>query len=213
MKNACLSTLLPAFVMAVAPLLNTPAFSAESDSLNTKELISLMQKGGYVIYLRHGATDHAQNDKDLSDLRECSNQRNLSKLGKQQSRSLGESFKLLDIKLDQIYSSPYCRCVDTALYAFNRVQIDEDMRASFATDKADTEFLKKHLTQQLKQQPSPGFNRLLVGHTANLREVTDVWPKPEGVMHIFKPLGEEGYKHMGKIVPSEWKDIHEKLKE
>ncbi len=167
------------------------------------ELVAMLKQGGYIIYLRHGATDHAQNDQDLSDLRECSKQRNLNKQGKQESRLLGKAFKELDIKIDKVISSPYCRCVDTALFAFNRVDIDMNMRATFATNQAETEFLKLYLTKQLKVPPLAHHNRVLVGHTANLREVTNVWPKPEGVMHIFKPTP-QGYEHMGRIPPSQW---------
>ena len=170
------------------------------------ELVAMLKQGGYIIYLRHGATDHTQNDQDLSDLRECSKQRNLNTQGKQESRLLGNAFKELGIKIDKVLSSPYCRCVDTALFAFNRVEIDMNMRATFATNQTETEFLKRYLTQQLKMPPLAQHNRVLVGHTANLREVTNVWPKPEGVMHIFKAI-RQGYEHMGRIPPSQWNSL------
>ncbi len=170
------------------------------------ELVAMLKQGGYIIYLRHGATDHTQNDQDLSDLRACSKQRNLNAQGKQESRLLGNAFKELGIKIDKVLSSPYCRCVDTALFAFNRVEIDMNMRATFATNQAETEYLKRYLTQQLKVPPLAQHNRVLVGHTANLREVTNVWPKPEGVMHIFKPT-HQGYQHMGRIPPSQWNNL------
>jgi len=173
------------------------------EAATVPELVAMLKQGGYIIYLRHGATDHGQNDQDLSDLRECSKQRNLNTQGKQESRLLGHAFKELNIKIDKVISSPYCRCVDTALFAFNRVEIDMNMRATFATNQAETESLKRHLTQQLKVPPLAQHNRVLVGHTANLREVTNVWPKPEGVMHIFKPTP-QGYEHMGRIPPSQW---------
>jgi len=176
------------------------------EGVTVPELVAMLKQGGYIIYLRHGATDHTQNDQDLSDLRECSKQRNLNTQGKQESRLLGNAFKELGIKIDKVLSSPYCRCVDTALFAFNRVEIDMNMRATFATNQTETEFLKRYLTQQLKMPPLAQHNRVLVGHTANLREVTNVWPKPEGVMHIFKATGQD-YQHMGRIPPSQWNSL------
>ncbi len=177
---------------------------AKADELATaKELVAMLKQGGYVIYLRHGATNHKQNDGDLSDLRECSNQRNLSSQGKEESRTLGKAFKKLGIKIDAVLSSPYCRTVDTALFAFNRVEIDENLRAMFLANKTDTELLTNHLSKLLTTHPKENYNNVLVGHTANLREATNVWPKPEGVIHIFKATS-QGYQHMGRIQPSKW---------
>ncbi len=174
-----------------------------SDIASAKELVAMLKQGGYVIYLRHGATNHKQNDGDLSDLRECSNQRNLSSQGKIESRTLGEAFKTLGIKIDAVVSSPYCRTVDTALFAFNRVEIDENLRAMFLVNKTDAELLTNHLSKLLTIHPKENYNNVLVGHTANLREATNVWPKPEGVIHIFKPTS-QGYQHIGRIQPSKW---------
>ncbi len=200
-KSHNTSWLYPLVFLVLMSLGLSPVHAKEMATV--PELVSMLQQGGYIIYLRHGATDHAQNDKDLSDLRECSKQRNLNAQGKQESRLLGAAFKTLAIKIDKVVSSPYCRCVDTALFAFNRVDIDMNMRATFATNESETKILKSHLTQQLHMQPQKKHNTVLVGHTANLREVTKVWPKPEGVMHIFKPT-QQGYEHMGRIPPSQW---------
>lgn len=188
-------------------LLSLPLLAYAGEKKSSADLIHLLQNGGYVVYLRHGATDHDQSDEDLTDLRDCRQQRNLSQQGKDASRQLGRAFKWLDIKLDKIISSPYCRCVDTALHAFNRVQIDNNMRASFASNKADSDMLNSFLRVQLSQMPMPKHNTLLVGHTANLREVTAVWAKPEGVMHIFRPLGIRGFQHLGHIEPDEWNTV------
>jgi len=213
-KEACKSMLIPKSYIAtlVYGLTLFVVVSLTAHKVNAKEvatvpeLVSMLKQGGYIIYLRHGATDHAQNDQDLSDLRECSLQRNLNKQGKKESRLLGAAFEKLGVKIDKVLSSPYCRCVDTALFAFNRVEIDMNMRATFATNEAETQVLKSYLTQQLQIPPKAKHNRVLVGHTANLREVTKVWPKPEGVMHIFKPTP-QGYEHMGRIPPSQWDEL------
>ena len=204
-KYRPLYILLTVIFFLIAVFIPAPVIASENKT--SSDLIAKLQQGGYIIYLRHGATDHAQNDMDLSDLRDCKNQRNLSEKGKAQSTALNQILKDFKIKIGSVYSSPYCRCVDTALYTFNRVEIDHDMRATFATNKKETKQLIEYLRKQLGTLPLANHNTVLVGHTANLRELTDVWPKPEGVMHIFKPTSEKSYIHIGRITPDEWVSI------
>ena len=181
------------------------AFSStlNAEEVTTEDMIKMLQQGGYILYVRHGATDHSQADSDLSDLRNCSKQRNLSKQGILESRALGEAIRKFNIKIDRVISSPYCRCVDTAIYAFERVEIDNQLRATFNENAEATQELVDSLSAKLKELPPSGTNTVLVAHTANLREVTKVWPKPEGVVHIFKPSG-DAYQHIGRITPVQW---------
>lgn len=168
-----------------------------------QDMIKMLQQGGYILYVRHGATDHQQADSDLSDLRDCSKQRNLSALGRKESRQLGEAMRKHKINVAKVISSPYCRCVDTAILAFGKVEVDPQLRATFNENAEVTLHLVESLSAKLKQMPAIGTNTVLVAHTANLREVTKVWPKPEGVVHIFKPTG-DAYQHIGRITPKQW---------
>ncbi len=178
--------------------------SASTGFLAPAEIIKLLQKGGYILYIRHTTTDHSQQDKDLSDLTNCALQRNLSPQGITESKIIGSALKSLDIEVDGIYTSPYCRCVDTAKIAFGRYNIIYDMRATLAVNQKESTRIINVLEKQLSRTPKPGFNTVLVSHSTNLRELTKIWPKPEGVIHIFKPLGDKGYRHIGHIKPTEW---------
>ena len=171
-------------------------------------LVAEMQKGGLILYVRHAATDHSQADKDLTDLSRCDLQRNLSTQGKEESHLLAQTLQRLNIKIGKVLTSPYCRCVDTEKIAFDHYEIVRDLRATFFTNEAETKELSAYLRRQLSEVPEGGKNTVLVGHTANLREVTKVWPKPEGVMHVFRPLGEgKGFKHLGRLPPSQWGEL------
>ncbi len=173
-------------------------------TLSPDALLELLQHGGYIMYIRHAATDHSQQDKDLSDFSKCDLQRNLSQQGKDESRVLGDAIKILNIKIEGVYTSPYCRCVDTAKIAFGRYKIVNDMRATFAVNLEESNLLVSVLKRQLSTIPKQGFNTVLLGHTANLRELTQIWPKPEGVTHIFKPQIKKGYQYLGQIAPKDW---------
>ena len=192
--------------MIFCVLLLAPSYllANSAGNLSPEEIVKLLKQGGYIIYLRHAATDHSERDIDLSDLSKCELQRNLSAQGVSESELIGKALQKLDIKVGHIYTSPYCRCVDTARIAFGRYQIINNMRATFATNESETQQLIEFLRTQLSQIPEAGVNTVLVGHTANLRELTQVWPKPEGVAHVFKPLKNGGYEHLGRITPSVW---------
>ena len=45
--------------------------------------------------------------------------------------------------------------------------------------------------------------RALVGHNANLKEATGVWPKKEGDSHVFRP-GAGGFVYIGDVTAEEW---------
>jgi len=206
--NKCFKVVAVLFISQLF-ILSSPTFAADDATLPPKALVKELQRGGLVLYIRHAATDHSQKDKDLSDLTKCELQRNLSQQGKNESKVMGEAIKALDIKIADVYTSPYCRCVDTAQIAFGRYEIINDLSAAFSVNQKDSKQLKSSLKQLLSTKPKQGFNTVLLSHTANLKELTNVWPKPEGVAHIFKPLGANGYQHMGRIPPKIWKPLLE----
>ena len=61
-------------------------------------------------------------DPDNFDKKDCSTQRNLNFQGIKQSKDIGNFFLKYKVKIDQVFSSEWCRCKDTAKYAFNKFQ-------------------------------------------------------------------------------------------
>lgn len=170
-------------------------------------LVAELQKGGYVLFLRHGATDHSQSDSDVTDLSHCDKQRNLSAQGRSESRLLGAAFAKLHIPVGDILTSPYCRCIETAKLAFSRYNITDSLQASFSAAPEESRLRADFLNRQLSLTPPSGKNTILVSHTANLRDAAGIWPKPEGVLLVFKPLGNGHYRYLGKIAPDQWSGI------
>ena len=58
----------------------------------------------------------------------------------------------------------------------------------------------------LRTPPPNGTNTVIVSHTANLKEAVGIWPKPEGVIHVFKPRQDQSI-YVGKITPNAWKNL------
>jgi hypothetical protein len=93
--------------------------------LQGQELINALKQGGYVIYFRHGITGKT-GEKEVADqdLDNCATQRNLSAEGQAQTKTIGAAFTQLQIPVGEVYSSPYCRCLDSAKNMFGKAQRD-----------------------------------------------------------------------------------------
>ncbi|MGD8589213.1 MAG: histidine phosphatase family protein [Chromatiales bacterium] len=178
--------------------------AAEQGQLGSEQLIDALQQGGLVIYFRHAATDHSQDDQHPVDLSDCTTQRNLSPVGRQQAQLIGEAIGRLNISIDEVISSPFCRCRDTAQLMFGRYHPDVNLYYAIAVDKVTRALQSEHLRNLLSTPPRAGMVRVIVAHTGNLREATGIWPKPEGAAWVFRPLGDGRYEALGMLEPDNW---------
>tara|TARA_B100001093_G_scaffold236265_1_gene226349 strand:+ start:567 stop:1124 length:558 start_codon:yes stop_codon:yes gene_type:complete len=103
--------LLPIFILL------TSAIKADSN----KGLIDELKQGKKIIFIRH-AYAPGNGDPDNFDKNDCSTQRNLNYQGIQQSKKIGQFFFKNQINIKKVFSSEWCRCKDTAKYAFNEFQ-------------------------------------------------------------------------------------------
>ena len=87
-------------------------------SFANDKVIESLKEGGKLIFIRH-ALAPGNGDPENFELKNCYSQRNLNEIGIQQSKKIGLIFKKNEIKIDNIYSSEWCRCKDTAKYAFD----------------------------------------------------------------------------------------------
>lgn len=79
----------------------------------------IAQEGDKIILIRHslapGGGDPAGFKVD-----DCKTQRNLNRTGVNQSKKIGKLFKKNKVPVDQVLSSQWCRCKDTAFHAFGK---------------------------------------------------------------------------------------------
>lgn len=180
-------------------------------SLGEAELVAALKQGGHVIYFRHAETDVSKTDQNRDDLSDWTKQRNLSEKGRQDAVAIGKGFRALGIPVSEVKTSPYCRCVETAKLAFGKATVNKDLAFSIGTEKREAERLADALRVMLGTQPPTGTNTILVAHTANLQEAAKIWPKPEGVAVIFKPLGDKRFEMIHRVEHQQWAQIAEKV--
>ncbi len=198
---AFLTVFLTAFLL---PAQRVHAATAVEPPAATPELMAQLRKGGYVIYFRHATTELTGVADGAEDLSKCETQRNLSDAGRELATGIGKAIKHLNIPVGKVWSSPFCRCKDTANLIFGRFEIDKTLY--FALNVGDEE--RKRLTEAMRRMlatpPAAGTNTIIVSHSANLREAAGLWPKPEGTAYIFKPLAGNNSEPVAKILPTEW---------
>ena len=69
---------------------------------------------GTVIFLRH-ALAPGNGDPANFNLKDCPTQRNLDETGRMQARGIGKRIAAANLDLAGVYSSEWCRCLETAL--------------------------------------------------------------------------------------------------
>lgn len=180
---------------------------APGTPLDQQALIRALQNGGYVIYFRHAATDQSQVDTNRVDFKNCGTQRNLSQKGREQAQAIGKAFAGLGIKVSNVFSSPYCRCIDTAKLAFGNATILPDLEFAISKSEPEAKRLGAVLRKLLETKPPRGTNTVLIAHSANLKEAVDIWAQPEGAAYIFQPQDDGRLVHVARLAPEEWVEL------
>lgn len=150
---------------------------SRSASANTPTLAwEDLQRGGYVILLRHAATVPGTGDPPGFNLKDCRTQRNLSEAGRAQAKRWGEKTTELRIPISGVFTSEWCRCRDTANLAFGRASDWPALNSFFDTPQQEprqTAAVKKRLPAMLQS----GKNIVLVSHQVNITALTGVAPQ------------------------------------
>ena len=131
--------------------------------LSEDKILESLKEGGKIIFIRH-AYAPGGGDPQNFNINDCSTQRNLSNEGINQSKLIGEFFKTNKIKIDKVLSSEWCRCKDTAKFAFNDFETFDALNSFFSAKFAKNEKKQiKDLKNYIKNWKS-NKNLILVTH-------------------------------------------------
>ena len=138
---------------------------------------------GYVLLLRHSLAPGV-GDPENFDLRDCSTQRNLSAVGRQDAQDVGRWLARREIKIARVESSRWCRAKETAnLLNLGKVRLNRNLDSLF--EEADA--LNHPQTIKVRKQIVDHRNKsgmlILVGHFVNIAAITNVGvDSSEGVL-------------------------------
>tara|TARA_B100000965_G_C19558950_1_gene743572 strand:- start:405 stop:959 length:555 start_codon:yes stop_codon:yes gene_type:complete len=150
-------------------------------------IVSKLQSGGNIVFIRH-ALAPGSGDPENINLNDCSTQRNLNETGIEQSKKIGEFFKKNNIPVDIVLSSAWCRCKDTAKYAFHNYEIFNALNSFY--DEKFYKFKDKQI-QELRmfiKNWNSNKNLVLITHFVVVSEILNTSLPSGGLAIATKDL-------------------------
>jgi broad specificity phosphatase PhoE len=159
-----------------------------------------MRLGGTVLLIRHASTEPGLGDPQGLRLGDCSTQRNLSAKGREESVRLGERLRREKVPIARVFTSPWCRCRETATLAFGRSEDWEPLSSFFDFPDREAEYsesVKKRIASYSSR--SPGGNVVMVTHNVNIAALTQL-SVATGEIVVVRPDGCCGLRTLGRIL-------------
>jgi len=162
------------FISLLLKILIFSLFSIHSHS--SEQNWKPAQEGNKIILIRHSLAPGGGDPAGFK-INDCKTQRNLNRVGINQSKKIGKLFKKNKVFIDQVLSSQWCRCKDTAQYAFGDYKEFTALNSTFQSpyDKNETKQLKQ-LYSFVKKWDGKGKNLVLVTHYSIITAITNAVP-------------------------------------
>jgi phosphohistidine phosphatase SixA len=138
---------------------------------------------GYVLLLRHTLAPGVADPENFK-LDDCSTQRNLSQVGRDDAKSVGQWLKRLDIKIARVESSRWCRAKETAqLLDIGKVRLNSNLDSLLQSKDPVKAIQTVRVKKQIVDYRNKSGLLVLVGHYINIGAVTGVGVESgEGVL-------------------------------
>jgi len=118
-------------IRIISLLLKLFFFSIFTLQLNASEQAwNFAREGNKIILIRHSLAPGG-GDPTGFKIDDCKTQRNLNKKGINQSKKIGKLFKKNKVYIDKVLTSQWCRCKDTAKYAFKNYKEFTALNSTF----------------------------------------------------------------------------------
>jgi phosphohistidine phosphatase SixA len=158
---------------------------------------SALKSGGYIVLLRHAVTEPGIGDPPNFKLGDCGTQRNLSAKGRADAERIGKAFRARGIPVQDVLSSRWCRCIDTAQLAFERVKPEPMLGSMFNDPDSVRKEKARAVFASLADRTSPG-NLIMVTHAENIQELTGISPS-SGELIVVAMEGADRFKVIGRL--------------
>ena len=143
--------------------------------------IDVLKENGKLIFIRHA---YAPGNGDPGNflLSDCTTQRNLNDEGIQESINIGIFFKKNNVEIDKVLSSEWCRCKDTANYAFKKFESQSFLNSFYNKKFKHTKSKQiKDLKKYIKNWKSEK-NLVFVTHYVVILEVLNLSAMPAEII-------------------------------
>src|SRR5262245_24204046 len=175
---------------------------------DANEVVPLLKRGGYVVFIRHPKTNQDQADTDPLHIENVAAQRQLTDEGRAQARAIGEAFRKLGIPVERVVSSQFNRAQEASkLLNVGDVTTSVDVtEGGLVVPPKENKRRAEALKQLLGSAPAAGKNLVIVSHRPNLEDAAgkDLGDATEAEAVIFEPLGNGTFKVVARVAPDLW---------
>jgi len=132
-------------------------------------------------------------------LDDCTTQRNLSEEGRAEARRVGARIARAKVPIARVYTSPWCRCRETAMLAFGKAEDWMPLASFFDFPDRDAEYtesVKKRIGAYSSR--NMGGNIVMVTHNVNIAALTKL-SVATGEIVVVRPDGCCGLRSVGRL--------------
>ena len=149
------------------------SFNTTLVAISNDDLQNLQSVGGKLIFIRH-AYAPGSGDPDDFDLFNCDSQRNLNQEGIDQAKAINKFFLKNPMDSNLVLSSEWCRCKQTAKYAFKNYKTKSFLNSFFSQKFSHNKDKQiKELKEFIKKWNGKG-NLIFVTHYVVILEVLNL---------------------------------------
>jgi phosphohistidine phosphatase SixA len=149
------------------------SFNTSLIANSNDDLQNILSEGGKLIFIRH-AYAPGTGDPDNFDIFNCNTQRNLNKEGVEQAKNIRKFFLKNHIESNIVLSSKWCRCKQTAQYAFKNYKTKSFLNSFFSQKFAHNKAKQiKELKEFIKKWDGKS-NLIFVTHYVVISEILDL---------------------------------------
>src|SRR6185295_13763279 len=143
--------------------------TARADAPAKADVVPALQKGGYVLFMRHPKTHPDQADTDPLHIDNVKAQRQLSDEGRKQARDVGGALRTLKIPIGSVMSSKFARAQEAAaLLGVGKVEASMDIaEGGLVVSPNENQRRAQALKKLLATAPPAGKNAIIVSHKGN----------------------------------------------
>jgi phosphohistidine phosphatase SixA len=182
--------------------------TAHGQSLAGKDLVVALQRGGYVILMRHASSPRTAPEAAQADPGNVQHERQLDDQGRASARAMGEALHQLHIPVGQVLSSPTYRALETIRLAqLGQPKTDSQLGDLGQSMQADASGARATwLREKVAQRPAAGTDTIIVTHLPNINEAFagDAAGLSDGEALVFHPEGHGVATFVGRVKIEQW---------
>lgn len=189
----------------VAAMLGMTATIA-AQSLSNELLVKALQKGGYVLVMRHASSPREVPDAKTANADNVNRERQLDEAGRASAIAMGKALRQLNIPVGEVLASPTYRAVETARLAqFPAPRTVTELGDGGVSMQGATDSQSAWLQKQVTEFPK-GKNTIVITHFPNMTRAFPQWTSglADGEALIFGPDGKGGATLVARVKIEEW---------